>query len=174
MKIAVAQLNAIVGDLAGNADRIAEAGRVGREQGATLLVTPELSICGYPPEDLLFRDDFCDACEAALVPLAQRLAGLTAIVGVPVRRGSARFNAAAVLEGGRVAHLYFKHALPNYRVFDEERYFEPGSEPLVVLHQGVKVGITICEDVWEAAPVAVARRAGAEFIVSINGSPYDM
>jgi NAD+ synthetase len=174
MKIAVAQLNPIVGDLAGNAERIAEAGRAGLGQGATLLVTPELSICGYPPEDLLFRDDFCDACEAALVPLAQRLAGLTAIVGVPIRRGSARFNAAAVLEGGRVAHLYFKHALPNYRVFDEERYFEPGSEPLVVLHQGVKVGITICEDVWEAAPVAVARRAGAEFIVSINGSPYDM
>jgi NAD+ synthetase len=174
MKIAVAQLNAIVGDLAGNADRIAEAGRIGREQGASLLVTPELSICGYPPEDLLIRDDFCDACEAALVPLACRLEGLTAVIGVPVRRGVKRFNAAAILEGGRVAHLYCKRELPNYRVFDEERYFEPGSEALVVSHGGVKVGITICEDVWEPASAALAKRAGAEFIVSINGSPYDL
>jgi len=174
MKIAVAQLNALVGDLAGNTGRIAEAGRKAREQGATLLVTPELSICGYPPEDLLMRDDFCDACEAALVPLAEKLAGLTAVVGVPVRRGGARFNAAAILEGGRVAHLYFKRELPNYRVFDEERYFEPGAEPLVVPHEGVRIGITICEDVWEPPAVALARRAGAELILSINGSPYDM
>jgi NAD+ synthetase len=174
MKIAVAQLNAIVGDLAGNAERIAEAGRQARGQGATLLVTPELSLCGYPPEDLLFRDDFCDACEAALAPLARLLDGLTAIVGVPVRRGATRYNAAAVLEGGRVAHFYYKRELPNYRVFDEERYFEPGDEALVIAHAGVQVGITICEDVWEPASTALAKHAGAECIVSINGSPYDL
>ena len=174
MKIAVAQLNSTVGDFSGNVDRVVAAMERAKEQGASLLVTPEMMLSGYPPEDLLFRDDFIDQCQAALQRLAQQAQGITLIVGHPRREGAKRYNAASVLENGIVAHTYDKQRLPNYQVFDEKRYFETGAQPLVFTHHGRRLGVTICEDLWFAEPAAQAKAAGAELLLSINSSPYDM
>lgn len=130
MKIAVAQLNPVLGDLAGNVERILQYAESAKSQGATLLVAPELALCGYPPEDLLFRRDFRLACAAALVDLANRTAGISLVVGHPQVRGGKLFNAASLLEDGRVVGTYLKQRLPNYQVFDEKRYFETGDQPL--------------------------------------------
>ncbi len=193
MKIAIAQINCTLGDLAGNAARIAQAAQEARARGAQVMVTPELSICGYPPEDLLLRPDFVAACEAAVTDLAARVPGITVIVGHPQRSRGHLYNAASVLSGGKVIATYFKRDLPNYTVFDEERYFEPGSEPCVVPIEGVKVGVAICEDVWghsgehtaratqgpgeavelwDAEAPRAARAAGAEMLLVLNASPY--
>ena len=172
MRIALAQLNQRLGDLAGNArtlvDAIAQAGR----DGASLVVTPELSLCGYPPEDLLLRPAFLDACAAELAALAAQVTQTTALVGFPERDAGKRYNAMAVLRGGRVAAVYRKHHLPNYTVFDEERYFEPGTAPCVFDVEGTRCGIVICEDCWFPGPSRRSRDAGAELIVVPNGSPY--
>jgi NAD+ synthetase len=173
MKIAVAQLNPVLGDLAGNVERILQYAEQAKLQGATLLVAPELALCGYPPEDLLFRRDFRLACAAALGDLASRTFGISLIVGHPQVRAGKLYNAASLVEDGRVVGTYLKQRLPNYQVFDEKRYFETGDQPFVFDHQGVKVGVLICEDVWFAEPVAATRAAGAELIVVPNASPYD-
>ena len=192
MKIAIAQINCTLGDLAGNAARIADAADRARALGADVLVTPELSICGYPPEDLLLRDDFVQACENQVQELAGRVHGITVIVGHPEGRRGKLHNAASVLAAGKVIATYHKHDLPNYTVFDEERYFEPGNAPCVVDIAGVRVGINICEDVWghSGAPTArasadnlplrqwdaeaprAARMAGAQILLVLNASPY--
>jgi NAD+ synthase/NAD+ synthase (glutamine-hydrolysing) len=172
MKIAVAQINTTVGDFAGNADRIRRAVEAGRAAGAALVVTPELALSGYPPEDLLLRDDFCDQCSAELMKLAPFCLDIAVIVGYPHREGRTRYNAAAVLRGGRIEAVYFKQRLPNYQVFDEKRYFETGNRPCVIDVQGRKVGITICEDLWFPEPAAQAKAAGAELLVSLNASPF--
>ena len=172
MRIALAQLNQTLGDLAGNARAIAEA--VDRAAGAdaAIVVTPELSLCGYPPEDLLLRPAFIDACAAELAALAERARASPAIVGFPERADGRRYNAAALLRGGRVERVYRKERLPNYTVFDEERYFTPGAAPCVFELHGRRVGVLICEDCWYPEPAARARAAGAEIIVVPNGSPY--
>lgn len=174
MKIAIAQMNCIVGDIAGNAKKIVTSATLAKEQGATLVVTPELSLCGYSPEDLLLRPDFLLACEDALLALAKQLPDITVIVGHPHRQGEQCFNAASVLEGGHVVATYHKQVLPNYGVFDEERYFVSGSEALVFNHCGVKLGVLICADVWESKPALLAKMAGAELLVAMNGSPFHM
>jgi len=174
MKIAIAQINCIVGDLAGNAKKIVSYAAMAKEQGATLVVTPELSLCGYSPEDLLLRPDFLLACDDALAALAKQLPDMTVIVGHPHQQGDQCFNAASILEGGSIVATYHKQALPNYGVFDEKRYFTHGSEPLVFNHCGVKVGVLICADVWEPKPALLAKVAGAELLVAMNGSPYHM
>ncbi|HEY0842810.1 NAD+ synthase [Methylotenera sp.] len=174
MKIAIAQINCIVGDLAGNAKKIVSYAAMAKEQGATLVVTPELSLCGYSPEDLLLRPDFLLACEDVLAALAKQLPDITVIVGHPHQQGDQCFNAASILEGGSIVATYHKQALPNYGVFDEKRYFTPGSEPLVFNHCGVKVGLLICADVWEQKPALLAKVAGAELLIAMNGSPYHM
>jgi len=174
MKIAIAQINCIVGDLAGNAKKIVSYAAMAKEQGATLVVTPELSLCGYSPEDLLLRPDFLLACEDALAALAKQLPDITVIVGHPHQQGDQCFNAASILEGGSIVATYHKQALPNYGVFDEKRYFTPGSEALVFNHCGVKVGLLICADVWEQKPALLAKVAGAELLIAMNGSPYHM
>jgi len=174
MKIAIAQINCIVGDLTGNAKKIIASVRQAQAQGATLVVTPELSLCGYPPEDLLLRADFLDACNEALNALAAKLSGITVIVGHPHQVNDACFNAASVLQDGKVFATYHKHALPNYAVFDEKRYFTAGSDALVFEHEGIKLGVLICADVWEPAPALLAKAAGAELLIALNASPFHM
>ena len=174
MKIAIAQLNPVLGDMSGNVERILDYASQAKARGATLLVAPELALCGYPPEDLLFRRDFRLACAVALLDLAQRTQDISLIVGHPQLRSGKLYNAASLLENGRVVGTYLKQRLPNYQVFDEKRYFETGDQPFVFEHHGVRIGVLICEDVWFPEPVAAAKAEGAELIVVPNASPYDI
>jgi len=171
--IAAAQINCTVGDLPGNAARILEHAERARAAGADLVVTPELSICGYPPEDLLLRDGFLADCLREVERLAARVQGIAVVVGFPERGADARrYNAAALIRDGRIAAVARKHDLPNYQVFDEKRYFDAGEEPCVFELKGVRFGLTICEDVWTPKAPAMAKAAGAQVILSINASPY--
>ncbi len=171
--IALAQINCTVGDLQGNAARILDFVSRAREAGADLVLTPELSICGYPPEDLLLRDGFYRDCRAELEALATQVHGIVAVVGFPEQASDGkRYNAAAVIRDGRVAAVARKHDLPNYEVFDEKRYFTAGNAPCIVDLKGVRFGLTICEDIWWPEAPAMAKAAGAEVILSINASPY--
>ncbi|RLJ67541.1 NH(3)-dependent NAD(+) synthetase [Sulfurisoma sediminicola] len=174
LKIAIAQVNCTVGDIKANAARITAAVRDARALGAELLLTPELALSGYPPEDLLLRPDFYRACERELAQLARDVAGIDVLVGHPEEHGSCRYNAASLLRDGRVVATYRKHRLPNYEVFDEERYFAAGDAPCVVDVRGVKVGVNICADVWEPGAADAARAAGAELLLTLNASPFHM
>ncbi|MBM3350488.1 MAG: NAD+ synthase [Betaproteobacteria bacterium] len=174
MRIAIAQINCIVGDVAGNANKIVQSAIEAQAQGVTLMVTPELALCGYPPEDLLLRSDFLRACDDALVFMSQQLVGITVIVGHPHKVENECFNAASVLQAGRVLATYHKQVLPNYGVFDEKRYFSHGHEPLVIEHEGIKVGVLICADVWETMPALRAKDAGAQLLLALNASPFHM
>ena len=173
LKIAIAQINATVGDLAGNAARILDFAQRAKAQGADLLLTPELALCGYPPEDLLLREDFYDACERELAALAAAAPGIAILVGHPLAKDGDCYNAATLIDsaGVRVA-TYCKQRLPNYEVFDEERYFASGDTPCVVELKGVRCGINICADVWEAGTADQARDAGAQLLLVLNASPY--
>ena len=181
LKICVAQLNLVVGDLPGNARQIIDAAHTAHAQGARLLLTPELAISGYIAEDLFLRPAFIAACDDALNRVAREtagLGGLTIVVGHPSAVapvddvGPRCANAASVLcEGRRVAH-YAKRLLPNYEVFDERRYFTPGQGSCVFTVDGVRVGLLICEDAWFDEPAAATRQAGAELLAVINASPY--
>ena len=175
LTLAVAQLNCTVGDLAGNAARILAAAHTARQHGAQALLTPELALCGYPPEDLLLRPDFHRACHRHLDELAQRLPDdLAVIVGHPLEENGQRYNAASLLRGGRVAATYRKMHLPNAEVFDEERYFAAGEVPCVVDLHGVPAGLAICEDVWHSGPAKMARAAGARLLLTLNASPFHL
>ena len=174
MKIAIAQINCVVGDLDGNAARILDYARRARELGAEVLLTPELSLTGYPPEDLLLRDGFYVACDHALYMLARQIEGIAVVVGHPHMENGSRYNAASVLQGGKVTATYHKQKLPNHSVFDEIRYFSPGSEACVFEAGGVKFGINICADIWEEGAAACALGAGAEALLVLNASPYHM
>ena len=193
IKVALAQINATVGDLAGNAQRIVDAARRAHAAGAHLLVAPELALCGYPPEDLLLRPAFTQGCAQALAGIAAELAdceGLQVLVGHPHQFGEhgdvrtkstaqpLRFNAASLLSGGRIVGTYCKRELPNYQVFDERRYFASGRDaghgPLVFSVGGVKVGVLICEDAWFDEPAQAAKAAGAQVLAVINASPFHL
>lgn len=174
MIVAIAQINCTVGDIAGNVEKIIASAKQAKADGANLLVTPELSLCGYPPEDLLLREDFLEACEIALNRLSKALIGITVIVGHPHRVDEKCFNAASVLKDGNILATYHKHTLPNYSVFDEKRYFASGEDALVFEHEGVKLGVLICADVWESAPALLAKAAGAELLIALNASPFHM
>lgn len=174
MKIAIAQINCTVGDLDGNAAKIMAYARKAREAGASLMITPELALAGYPPEDLLLRDDFYRATNAALAQLACSVSGITLLVGHPAEERGQHFNAASVLRDGAVVVTYHKQKLPNYSVFDEVRYFTSGDSPLVFEHEGVKLGVVICADVWETGPCLRARQAGAQVLLALNASPYHL
>lgn len=175
LRIAVAQLNCVVGDLDHNASLILDAARSAVEQGADLLLTPELALCGYPPEDLLLRPDFHRACAHALARIAAEAPrDLAVLVGHPHANGECRYNAASLIRGGRVEATYFKMRLPNYEVFDEERYFDAGTQPLVIDVKGVQVGVNICADVWEAGAAEAAAGAGAQLLAVLNASPYHL
>jgi NAD+ synthase (glutamine-hydrolysing) len=183
LKLSIAQLNFVVADTAGNAQKIIAAARAAYAQGARLVLTPELSICGYAAEDLFLRPAFIAACDDAVKTVARELAGLKGlhvVVGHPtggdIRSKSVtvqrRFNAASVLSEGRVLETYAKRELPNYQVFDERRYFTPGQGTCVFQVEGVNVGLLICEDAWFEEPALLAREAGAELLVVINASPF--
>ena len=172
MRAAIAQLNQRVGDPAANARAILEAVGEGRRAGAHLVVTPELSLCGYPPEDLVLRPAFVEACAREIAALAAQIGTEAVVVGFPERAHGKLYNAAAVLRAGRVEAVYRKQKLPNFTVFDEERYFEAGTQPCVFEVDGIRLGLILCEDVWGPAPAAQARAAGAQVLVVPNGSPY--
>ena len=177
VRIACGQLNQTVGDFSGNVDRIEQAARDAVAAGAQILLTPELSLSGYPPEDLLLRDAFYAKAGEALQRtrmISECHPDLHLVVGYPVRRGRHCHNAAAVLKGGAVVGEYLKQELPNYSVFDEIRYFTPGDQPLVFDVGGVRFGIAICEDFWLPRTPAMTRAAGAEVLLSLNASPYHL
>ena len=177
MRIAVAQINCTVGDFPGNVERILDAATRAAQAGAQVLVTPELSLCGYPPEDLLLRPEFHRASERALDSLAQRLSALPAIavvVGHPLTRDGSRFNAASVLLGGKSLGTYLKRELPNYQVFDEQRYFQSGDGAFVFDLGGVRFGLNICEDTWFEHAPACAAAAGAQVLLVPNASPFHL
>jgi NAD+ synthase (glutamine-hydrolysing) len=183
LQLCIAQLNFVVGDMAGNARKIIDAAQQAYAQGARVLVTPELAICGYAAEDLLLRPAFIDACDDALKTVARELAGLKGmhvVLGHPEGGGiqsksvaiTKRFNRATVLCEGRVLTSYAKQELPNYQVFDERRYFTPGYEACVFEVDGVKLGLLICEDAWFDEPAQKSRDAGAQVLLVLNASPF--
>ncbi len=175
MKLAIAQLNLVVGDIAGNADRLLDAAREAHAAGAALLLTPEMSICGYPAEDLVLRQDFCAACAAALHRIAREAPpALALIVGYPERADGGLYNAAALVRGGRVEAVYRKHHLPNHSVFDEQRVFDGGEAPCVFACDGLNFGLNICGDIWEPGPAKWALDAGADWLLVPNASPYHL
>ena len=172
MRLALAQINTVVGDLAGNRARILAAVAEARAAEAHLVVTPELAVTAYPPEDLLLRPAFVAAAEASTREIAAACEGIVALVGTPWRFGGDLANACAVCSDGEVRALYRKRLLPNYGVFDEERYFAPGGAGLVVPLAGHRVGLTVCEDVWQPGPAAELAGAGAELLVNLSASPF--
>ena len=173
MKIVMAQINTLVGDIKGNTQRILD---VCIDQSALcvdMVVFPELTLTGYPPEDLLLRQHTTDLTAAALERLCQDLPdGLAVVVGYPRRQGGLLFNSAGVLYNGAVVAEYDKQCLPNYQVFDEKRYFEAGADTCVVTIKDLPIGLTICEDIWHPHPAANAAAAGAQLLINLNASPF--
>ena len=175
--IALAQINPVVGDLSGNVKLISDAAEVAHRAGAKLLITPELALTGYPPEDLLLRPAFIEAAADALDQLRSALAaypGLAVVVGHPLKTPLGLHNAASVLQDGQCIASYAKHELPNNEVFDEVRYFTPGNAPCVFDIEGCAIGVIICEDAWHAGPASQAKAAGAQVLISLNASPYHL
>src|SRR3954449_9604501 len=172
LRVSLAQINSTVGDISGNAKKIREYIDRARDEGAQLVLFPELALSGYPPEDLLLKTHFVDAAGAALEEIAREAEDIVALVGFPERRDDV-YNAAAVLADGRVQAVYRKMFLPNYGVFDENRYFKAGTEPALIELNCVAIGLTVCEDIWEPGPPATSEAlAGAQAIVNISASPY--
>jgi NAD+ synthase (glutamine-hydrolysing) len=175
LRCVMAQLNLVVGDVDGNTSRIVAAAVAARDQHrADVVLVPELAVSGYPPEDLLFHSGMRLQVGRSLERLKQEVLGITLIAGYPEYVGTEIFNSAVVIRDGTVIANHRKACLPNYRVFDEKRYFTPGTEPTIVEINGVKAGVLVCEDVWDAAPALQARRAGAEVLLVINASPYEV
>ncbi len=173
VRVALAQFNAAVGDIGGNCARIREGIAAAREAGAAIAAFPELAVTGYPPEDLVLRRSFCDASREAALALAPETAGLIAVAGFVDTVGGEPFNAAAVFADGRLADVYHKRLLPNYGVFDEERYFGRGLTTPVYRAGDLAFGVSICEDIWDPdGPVAAMALGGAELCVNVNASPY--
>ncbi len=173
LRIAIAQINLLVGDMEGNARRIVEAMREARDTlGADVLVTPELALTGYPPEDLLLRPGMYERIDRVLLHLQKQVTGIDVLLGYPEYTPEGVYNAAALIREGRVIAHARKENLPNYSVFDEKRYFSPEHDNCVVRIKGASVGITICEDIWFPEPPQRLREAGADLILNINASPY--
>src|SRR5229473_7807014 len=172
LKLAIAQLNPVVGDVVGNADKARRARA--RAAGADLVIFPELFIAGYPPEDLVLKPAFQAACRSAVEALARETkdGGPAMLLGTPWVEGGKLYNAVALLDGGRITGLRFKVDLPNYGVFDEKRVFVPGPLPGPVNFRGVRIGIPICEDIWGPEPVECISETGGEILLVPNGSPY--
>ncbi len=176
MRVALCQINTTVGDIVGNCAKVIESAALAAEGEADLVAFPELTLTGYPPEDLLLKRHFLEVTEQALDRLASELRDApTLLVGFAERSAGKVYNSLAVLSGGRTTEVFRKMLLPNYGVFDERRYFVAGEHPAVVEVAGTKVGLTICEDIWEphSEPLAGSQRGGAELIVNISASPYD-
>ena len=174
LNILMAQMNTLVGDFEGNTQKVIEAITLAEsEHDSPVVVCPELTLSGYPPEDLLLRSSIGLRVEQSLAKIRAVMKGTAyLVIGYPLRVDGVLYNAAGVLHRGKVIGEYRKQCLPNYQVFDEKRYFTPGSEPCVVTINGVAVGLSICEDIWERAPTAQAAAAGAQVLLNINSSPY--
>ncbi|WP_404368396.1 NAD+ synthase [Marinobacter sp.] len=174
-RVVIAQLDFLVGDIPGNARDIIDAVRSAeRLHGADLVVFPELCLTGYPPEDLLLRPSLDLRVQEAMDELLAADLNAAMVIGVPLRERGLLYNAAVVIDGGEVTARYFKQFPPNYQVFDEKRYFASGDSPCVVDIRGVSVGLTVCEDIWSDGPVESAAAAGAQLLLNLNASPYDI
>jgi NAD+ synthase (glutamine-hydrolysing) len=172
MRLALAQMNSVVGDLDGNRDRVLDRLEQARAQGAELVLFPELVVTGYPPEDLLLRPGFIRAAERTLEAIAREVRDVVALVGTPLYDRDL-YNACAVCAGGEVRAVYRKRFLPNYGVFDEDRYFAPGDDLLLLELGGALIGPTVCEDIWQPGPPATdLALAGAELVTNISASPF--
>jgi NAD+ synthase (glutamine-hydrolysing) len=175
LRCVMAQLNLVVGDVDGNTSRIVIAANEARDRyRADIVLLPELAVSGYPPEDLLFHSGMRLQVARSLERLKQEVRGITLVAGYPEYVGSIIFNAAIVIRDGKVIANHRKACLPNYRVFDEKRYFTPGTEPTVIDMHGVKIGVLVCEDVWDSTPARQSRGAGAQLLLVINASPYEV
>ena len=176
-KIALAQINPLLGDLPGNAQLISQAAADAYAQGASLVITPELSLTGYPPEDLLLRPAFIEAADQELNQLMvelQKFPGLIVIIGHPKKTSAGLQNYASVIQDGKVLASYAKQELPNHEVFDEVRYFTPGKQACVFENAGIRYGVILCEDAWHAGPAKQAHDAGAHVLLVLNASPYHL
>ena len=175
LRVVMAQLDFLVGDIPGNTERVLKATQQAQEQHqADIVLFPELCLTGYPPEDLLLRPSLDLRIAEALERLQQANLEPAMVIGAPVRSGGLLYNAAVVVEKGEIRGRYFKRCPPNYQVFDEKRYFAEGRDTLVMEFKGVPVGITVCEDIWKDGPLEDAAAAGAQLILNLNASPYDI
>ncbi len=173
MKISLAEINSKVGDLKYNANLIKKHADIAIKNGAEILITPELSLCGYPPEDLLLETEFIDRCQHYLIEIAEKFPKLKIIVGHPRRKNKLLFNSISLLYGGKINKVYDKQKLPNYGVFDERRYFSPSKKPGVFKHKGKIFGLLICEDIWEEGPLEELSKLNVDYVVCVNASPYE-
>ncbi len=174
LSVALGQFDVVVGDAPGNAERIIAAAAAAREAGAHVLVTPELALSGYPPEDLLFHRGFRHRIAASLEQIRKSVRGIHVVLGYPEYDGEALFNSAAVLADGEIVANHRKQLLPNYQVFDEKRYFQAGSQATCFDLRGIRTAVLICEDVWQPGPARQAREQGAELVLVPNASPYEL
>jgi len=175
LRVVMAQLDFLVGDIPGNTRAVIDAAKkAGDEHGADVVVFPELCLTGYPPEDLLLRPSLDLRVSEALEALRSAQLDVAIVIGAPLRQGGLLYNGAVVIDRGEIAGRYFKRFPPNYQVFDEKRYFAEGRETLVMTIRGVPVGITVCEDLWSDGPVEDTAAAGAQLILNLNASPYDI
>ena len=173
LRIVLAQLNFMVGDVAANAARIIETAIKARDElGADAVIYPELALTSYPPEDLLLRPAMREQVDQGLKDIQDEIDGIDVIFGYPCYQGGEIYNAASLIRDGRIIKTYFKHLLPNYSVFDEKRYFTAGTDPCIVSIKGIPAGITICEDIWQPQPPRQAVQAGARLMININASPF--
>jgi NAD+ synthase (glutamine-hydrolysing) len=174
LRIGLAQLNFLVGDVQGNATRVLTTARETRNPAADLIAFPELALSGYPPEDLLFHRGFRRQNDAGLERVRCETESQGIVIGYPEYAGQDIFNAAALIGGGKLIANHRKLELPNYKVFDEKRYFRAGSGPTVVDYRGFKVGILVCEDMWEPETAGQAHGCGAELLIVVNASPFEI
>ncbi|MGB0722066.1 MAG: NAD+ synthase [Gammaproteobacteria bacterium] len=175
LRICVAQRDFLVGDVQGNVDSVIEASHTARDTlGCDCIVFPELALTGYPPEDLLLRPGLRSAVETGLTCLLEEVRGITAVVGHPRYEQSRCFNSVSVIRDGQILAVYDKHELPNYGVFDEQRYFTPGASAAVFDLAGVSTGLTVCEDIWYPGPAAMAVEQGARLLLNLNASPFHL
>ena len=172
MKISLAQINPTVGDIQSNYKLIVKHAKIAQESNAEILITPELSICGYPPEDLLLNKDFIDECNDSLIKVAQEFPELRIIIGHPRSHKGLLFNSASILYKGKIEKTYDKQVLPNYGVFDEKRYFQAGNKSLVFTHKDKKFALLICEDIWAKGPAEKLPKV--DYIICVNASPYEV
>ena len=173
LTLALAQSTFVVGDIAGNAKKIIEQANIAREKGAQIIVFPELALTGYPPEDLLLRPSLALRVNAVLAEIAA-IEGIVVVVGFPLNEGKKRFNSAGVFAQGAQRGTYRKQKLPNYSVFDEARYFESGKDSVIFEISGRKVGLLICEDIWHRQPIKTLKENGAELVLVLNASPFQI
>ena len=173
IRVAMAQLNLLVGDIPGNTGRIIDTALKARDElKADLVLFPELALTGYPPEDLLLRPSIEQRIQAALEQIFAAVSGITLVVGYPRYCDGALYNMAGVIRDGELVYEYAKQCLPNFEVFDEKRYFTAGREPGLFEFQGTRIGLGICEDIWHTAPVEQLKAAGVRLVLSLNASPF--